>query len=81
MESLNLSNFNTQNVTNMYCMFLNCKLLNSLDLSNFNSQNSTNMNWMFNGCDSLKKTKIIAKDKKIIKLFETQRVYISNKKH
>ena len=81
LKSLNLSNFNTQNVTNMYCMFLNCKLLNSLDLSNFNSQNSTNMNWMFNGCDSLKKTKIIAKDKKIIKLFETQRVYIFNKKH
>ena len=81
LKSLNLANFNTQNVTNMYCMFLNCKLLKSLDLSNFNTQNSSSMNWMFNGCDSLKKSNIITKDKKLVKLFESQRVFIFNKKH
>ena len=37
--SINLSNFNTQNVTNMSNMFYKCKSLTSLDLSNFNTQN------------------------------------------
>ena len=35
--SLDLSNFNTKNVTNMHSMFHNCKSLLSLDLSNFNT--------------------------------------------
>ena len=41
--SLDLSNFNTQSVTNMESMFYDCKSLLSLDLSNFNTQNVTNM--------------------------------------
>ena len=80
LKSLNLSNFKTQNVTNMYCMFLNCKSLKNLNLSNFDSLNVTDMNWMFNGCNSLIKRNIITKDIKIIKFFETQRVFIFNKK-
>ena len=51
--SLNLSNFNTQNVTNMNYMFYNCNSLISLYLSNFNTQNVTNMNYMFYNCISL----------------------------
>ena len=38
---LNLSNFNTQNVTNMSCMFLECSSLESLDLSN--AENISNL--------------------------------------
>ena len=79
LKTLNLSNFKTQSVTNMYCMFLNCKALKNLNLSNFNTINVTDINWMFNGCNSLTKNKIITKDKKIIKIFETQRVFIFNK--
>ena len=53
LSSLDLSNFNTQNVTNMGGMFYNCKSLTSLDLSNFNTQNVKNMDNIFNGCKSL----------------------------
>ena len=68
--SLDLSNFNTQNVTNMNGMFYNCNSLISLDLSNFNTQNVTNMNYMFSFCNSLKKNNIITKDNKILSFFK-----------
>ena len=51
--SLDLSNFNTQNVTNMEYMFDGCSSLINLDLSNFNTQNVTNMRGMFHGRNSL----------------------------
>ena len=51
--SLDLLNFNTQDVTNMYGMFYNCNSLKSLDLSKFNTQNVTNMCFMFCDCNSL----------------------------
>ena len=51
--NLNLSNFNTQNVTNMNYMFSHCKSLTNLNLSNFNTQNVTNMICMFSDCESL----------------------------
>ena len=50
LEELNISNFNTDNVTNMDGMFLDCSLLKELNLSNFNTNNVTNMDGMFNGC-------------------------------
>ena len=50
--SLDLSNFNTQNVTNMNCMFDNCSSLISLDLSNFNTQHVYYFG-MFCNCSSL----------------------------
>ena len=53
LSSLNLSNFNTQNVTNMARMFRYCKSLSSLILTNFNTQNVTDMECMFDGCKSL----------------------------
>ena len=37
LTKLNLSNFNTQNVTNMIGMFQNCNSLTNLNLSNFNT--------------------------------------------
>ena len=43
LSSLDLSNFNTQNVTDMGYMFAGCNSLSSLNLSNFNTQNIINM--------------------------------------
>ena len=53
LTSLDLSNFNTNNVTSMYCMFSDCSSLTSLNLSNFNTNNVTNMSYMFSYCSSL----------------------------
>ena len=52
--NLNLSNFNTQNVTNMSHMFGGCNTLQSLTLFNFNTQKVTNMHRMFLCCYLLK---------------------------
>ena len=54
LTSLNLSNFNTENVTNMAYMFYKCNSLVSLNLTNFNTQDVTNMAYMFVDCYSLK---------------------------
>ena len=51
--SIDLSNFNIQNVNNMEKMFYGCSSLTSIDLSNFNTQNVTNIKYMFYGCSSL----------------------------
>ena len=53
LENLDLSGFNTSNVTNMEYMFRNCSSLTSLDLSGFNTSNVTNMRSMFMNCSSL----------------------------
>ena len=53
LTNLDLSNFNTQNVTKIQCMFYGCSSLTNLNSSNFNTQNVTNMNGMFYGCSSL----------------------------
>ena len=53
LENLDLSSFNTSNVTTMERMFSYCSSLTSLDLSNFNTKNVTNMANMFDGCSSL----------------------------
>ena len=54
LESINLSSFNTNNVTNMSFMFDRCYSLISINLSLFNTNNVTNMCFMFSGCKSLK---------------------------
>ena len=53
LSSLDLSNFNTANVTNMEEMFYSCQNLSSLDLSKFNTEKVTNMSGMFYGCQKL----------------------------
>ena len=55
LHDLNISSFNTENVTNMYEMFNGCSSLNTLDLSHFNTRyvRTDGMNYMFNGCSSL----------------------------
>ena len=66
LTSLNLSNFNTNNVTNMDSMFYYCSSLTSLNLSNFNTNNVTDMAVMFYESEKLNKNGIITKDKKIL---------------
>ena len=66
LTSLNLFNFNTNNVTNMYGMFSQCSSLTSLNLSNFNTNNVTNMEGMFSGLN--RNCKIICTDEKIKKI-------------
>ena len=53
LTSLDLSDFNTEKVTNMFAMFMECSSLTSLDLSNFNTANVTNMGRMFFSCNGL----------------------------
>ena len=68
LKSLDLTNFNTANVTNMSNMFKGCSALTSLDLTNFNTANVKFMDYMFNGCSAL--TTIYASDK-----FDTDNVW------
>ena len=53
LTSLDLSGFDTSNVTMMYEMFCGCVALTSLDLSNFNTSNVTRMYGMFDTCIAL----------------------------
>ena len=53
LQSLDLSSFKTQNVTNMSYMFCKCFNLQSLDLSSFNTQKVTDMKYMFYECNNL----------------------------
>ena len=46
LKELNLSKFNTNNVTNMFYMFGECSALEELNLLNFNNTNVTNMNYI-----------------------------------
>ncbi len=53
LTSLDLSKFDTSQVTYMYNMFTNCSNLNSLDLSGFDTSQVTNMSSMFSNCSIL----------------------------
>ena len=50
---LDLSDWDTSNVTDMSWMFSNCRGLTYIDLSKFNTSNVTNMSIMFLNCNSL----------------------------
>ena len=53
LTKLDVSSFNTQNVTKMNYMFSGCRALTTLDLSNFNTEKVTNMRHMFSYCYAL----------------------------
>ena len=53
LTSLDLSNFNTSQVTSMTKMFLGCRGLTSLDVSNFDTSQVKNMYFMFLSCRGL----------------------------
>lgn len=53
IEELDLSTWDTSNVTDMSGMFNMCINLKKLNISNFNTENVQNMGLMFSGCRSL----------------------------
>ena len=53
LKSLNVSSFDTRNVTNMSSMFNGCSSLTSLNVSLFNTARVTDMSSMFSDCSSL----------------------------
>ena len=53
ITEINLSNFNTSQVTSTNNMFTYCSSLTSLNLSNFDTSQVRNMNCMFYSCSSL----------------------------
>ncbi|MQO29431.1 BspA family leucine-rich repeat surface protein, partial [Segatella copri] len=53
LTSLDVTKFNTANVTDMSRMFSNCQTLTSLDVTKFNTANVTNMSRMFSNCSKL----------------------------
>jgi len=70
LTNINLSNFNTNNVTNMGYMFYECSSLTNINLSNFNTNNVTEIGYIFSGCSSLKKENIITKDERILNEYQ-----------
>lgn len=53
LNQLDLSNFDTSNITDMCGMFKECKSLSQLDLSNFDTSQVIDMCGMFSGCIAL----------------------------
>ena len=53
LTSIDLSDFDTSQVTNMSGMFSGCHGLTSLDLSNFDTSRVTDMSYMFSPCPGL----------------------------
>ena len=66
LTNINLSNFNTNNVTDMKLMFCLCSSLTNINLSNFRTNNITDIFGIFYGCKVLKTENIITKDKRIL---------------
>ena len=53
IEEINLSNFNSSQVTDISGMFFGCSRLKSIDFSNFNTESVKSMEFVFYGCHSL----------------------------
>jgi len=53
IEKIDLSSFNSRNVTDMSYMFCSCDSLRSINLTEFQTNNVTNMTKMFYGCNKL----------------------------
>ena len=53
LTELDVSGFETENVTDMYGMFSGCSSLTELDLSSFNTENVRTVSQMFYGCSNL----------------------------
>ena len=53
LTSIDLSNFDTSNVTVMQSMFAFCPNLTTIDLSGFDTSKVTNMSFMFYNCSNL----------------------------
>ena len=53
LTSLDLTGWNTSNVTDMSSMFSNCRSLTSLDLTEWDTSNVTSMSYMLYYCGDL----------------------------
>lgn len=53
LENIDVSNFNTSNVTNMSYMFYDCRKVKTLDVANWDTGNVKDMSWMFQYCTSV----------------------------
>ena len=53
IRKLDLSNFDTSNVTSFSSIFMRCNNLYNLDISSFNTSKCTSMAYMFNQCKKL----------------------------
>ena len=53
LTTLDASNWNTSQVTDMSRVFYECRKLTTLDVSGWNTSKVTTMSWMFNSCQSL----------------------------
>lgn len=53
ITSIDTTDLNTSNVTNMYCLFNSCEKLSTVDLSSFDTSKVTNMAGMFGNCTAL----------------------------
>ena len=58
ITNLNLSSFDTKNVSHMSCMFKGCNIITNLNLSSFDTKNVRKMSNMFVGCNKLIYVKI-----------------------
>ena len=53
IQTIDLTNLDTVNVTSMFSMFMNCSGLTNLNMSSFDTSNVTSMTQMFFGCSNL----------------------------
>ena len=53
LKNIDLSSFDTTNLTNMGYMFSGCSNITNFNLSSINTKKVTNMNYMFSGCRTL----------------------------
>ena len=53
VKKIDLTNFDTSNVTDFSGLFYKCYVLNNIDLSSFETFNVTNMRYMFGECKAL----------------------------
>ena len=57
-SELDLSSFDTSNVTDMNSMFWGCHNLETLNISNFDMNNIESVNYMFEGCNRLRELRL-----------------------
>ena len=65
LKELNLTNFNTDNVTSMWQMFSGCSSLKELNLTNFTTNKVKDMRSMFSECSDDLKWKIKSENENI----------------
>ena len=73
LTSLDLSSFDTKNVTNMFCMFYDCNSLTSLNLSNFSISENCLVSDMFHNCTNLKEIIMRGCDKTTIEMISKEK--------